>query len=72
MRNDGRDFAKAMQRLRRGPDEKRDCLLKGKKAENVRLVGVVNQREVSEITLLLLGLLGEDVTLVSVLSLDLS
>lgn len=47
-------------------------LLAGEKGENVGLVATGHEREVSEVTLLLLGLLGEDVALEGVLSLDLS
>ncbi len=47
-------------------------LLKGEELLNVGRVGVRHQREVSEVALLLLGLLGEDVALEGVFSLDLS
>ena len=47
-------------------------LLQAEHLANVGLVGVVENRELTEVSLLLFGLLGQDVALVSVLSLDLS
>ena len=47
-------------------------LLKSEKFLNVGNVNAVHVTEVGEVSLLLLGLLGEDVALESVLSLDLS
>ena len=47
-------------------------LLQAEHLANVGLVCVVENRELTEVSLLLFGLLGQDVALVSVLSLDLS
>ena len=48
------------------------CLLEAKELANIVLVSVIENGETGQVTLLLLGLLGQDVALVSMLSLDLS